>query len=184
MAAEDINRHRISQLGDSDLLELWNQIKENQTESLDWKPGKAFEYLILRAFELEGAEVRWPFSVDIEGNVVEQIDGVIYADGLSVIVESKDWTDRVNIEPIAKLRNQLLRRPSGSIGVIFSREGFTEPAITLAHYLSPQTILLRGGEEIAFALENRYMRQGLLAKYRYCVERGLPDYDIRLEKLP
>lgn len=139
MAAEDINRRRISQLGDSGLLDLWNRIKERQTEAVNWEPGKAFEYLILRAFELEGAEVRWPFSVDMEGSIVEQIDGVIYSDGLSVIVESKDLTDpnRVNIEPIAKLRNQLLRRPSGSIGVIFSKSGFTEPAIMLARYLSP-----------------------------------------------
>lgn len=164
MSAEEAYRRIISQFGENDLQELWHQIEAGQTEA-KWKSGKAFEYLILRAFELEGADVRWPFSVDMQGSVVEQIDGIIYSDGLSVIVESKDLTDRVNVEPIAKLRNQLLRRPSGSIGVIFSKSGFTEPARMLAQYLAPQTILLWGGEEVAYALENRYMRQGLLAKY-------------------
>lgn len=183
MSAEEDNRHRINKLDYDGLLELWGLIEAGQTGTLDWEEGKAFEYLILRAFELEKAEVRWPFSVDMQGSVVEQIDGIIYSDGLSVIVESKDLTDRVNIEPIAKLRNQLLRRPSGSIGIIFSKSGFTEPARMLAQYLAPQTILLWGGDEVAYALENRYMRQGLLAKYRHCVERGLPDYNISLEGL-
>ena len=183
MSVEEANRSRISRFDGNDLLKLWHQIKAGQTEAI-WKSGKAFEYLILRAFELEGAEVKWPFSVDIQGSLVEQIDGIVYSDGLSVIVESKDLAERVNIEPIAKLRNQLLRRPSGSIGVIFSRKGFTAAAVTLALFLSPQTILLWGGDEVAYALENRYMRQGLLAKYRYCVEQGRPDYNIREEKLP
>ncbi len=28
-----------------------------------WASGKAFEHIILQAFALEGAEVRWPFEV-------------------------------------------------------------------------------------------------------------------------
>jgi hypothetical protein len=36
-----------------------------------WAPGKAFEYLVLRAFQLEGAEVRWPYSVRIDGGEKE-----------------------------------------------------------------------------------------------------------------
>ena len=38
---------------------------------------------------------------------VEQIDGIVYAEGLACLVESKDQIKAVNFEPIAKLRNQL-----------------------------------------------------------------------------
>jgi hypothetical protein len=40
-----------------------------------WPAGKALEYLIVRAFELDGANVRWPYDTRIDGEVVEQIDG-------------------------------------------------------------------------------------------------------------
>jgi hypothetical protein len=32
-----------------------------------WPSGKAFEHLVLRAFEIEGAIVQWPFSVEVFG---------------------------------------------------------------------------------------------------------------------
>lgn len=145
--------------------------------------GKALEYSILRAFEIEGATVRWPYSVKMDGDEIEQIDGVVYSDGLSCLIECKDQNSNVNVEPIAKLRNQLLRRPSGVIGVVFSRTGFTEPAQTLARFTAPQTILLWSGDEFEFALTKKYMRKGLLAKFRNCIEHGLPDYNLAVEEL-
>ena len=44
----------------------WNVLEHVWEESASgmvrgWPPGKLFEYLILRAFELDGATVRWPF---------------------------------------------------------------------------------------------------------------------------
>ena len=57
----------------SELLQLWSQIENGHTPA--WRDGEAFEYLILRAFELEGAEVVWPYTVQIQDTVVEQIDG-------------------------------------------------------------------------------------------------------------
>lgn len=131
---------------------LWQAIE--QRETLDWDPGKALEYLIVRAFQLEGAEVLYSYSVSIEGEEAEQIDGIIYTYGLACIIECKDSADRVNVEPIAKMRNQLLRRPSATIGAIFSRSGFTDPALTLAQFNAPQTILLWDADEIDFALKH------------------------------
>jgi hypothetical protein len=167
----------ISQYDREGLLRPWKEIEENG-QAPGWEPGKAFEYVILRAFQIEGAEVRWPYSVRIDGEELEQIDGTVYTDGFSCLTECKDEKGRVNVEPIAKLRNQLLRRPSGVIGVIFSHHGFTEPAVTLARFTAPQTILLWTGEELTFALEQDYMRRGLVAKYRACVEQAIPDYNI------
>ena len=62
--------------------------------------------------------------------------------GLNCLVESKDLGENVPLGPIAKLRYQLLRRPAGTIGLMFSSKSFTEPAVLLAHFALPQAILL------------------------------------------
>src|SRR5437868_7082966 len=107
------------------LQSLWAGIQQQATP--DWEPGLAFQYLVLRLFELDGAQVRWPYTVALFGETnVEQIDGAVHYQGLACLVESKDATEGVAIAPIAKLRNQLLRRPAGTLGLMFSRRGFTE----------------------------------------------------------
>ena len=172
-------KNRISNFTNSDLLDLWNSIRIGETP--EWEAGKALEYLCLRAFQLEGAEVKWPYQVLVDGEELEQIDGVVYIRNLACLIECKDYKTRVNFEPIAKLRNQLLRRPSGVIGSFFSVSGFTDPAVTLARFTAPQTILLWDGDELEYALQNKYIIDGLIAKYRHCVEHGLPNYNIRLD---
>jgi hypothetical protein len=166
-----------------DLQLLWNNIEARHTP--EWDSGKAFEYMILRAFELDGAEVKWPYEAKLWGEeVVEQIDGAIYYSGLSCLVESKDLVDNVDVVPMAKLRNQLLRRPASTIGVVFSRKGFTNPAIRLSYFFFPQTILLWNGIEIKYALEKKRICELLILKYRWCAEHGLPDYDVRVGDIP
>ena len=176
MAGEDEYRARIREYDGDGLLDLWRSVEAGDTP--DWEPGKAFEYLVLRAFQIEKAEVRWPYSVRQGGEQIEQIDGVVYAEGLACVLESKDYAKAVNVEPIAKLRNQLLRRPVSTIGIVFSRNGFTSPAKTLAQFISPQTILLWEGREVEYALCNRCFRKALRRKHRFAVEEGIPDYNI------
>ena len=60
------------------LRSLWSQIENRSTP--EWDSGQAFEYMVLRAFELDGAEVKWPYRVRLFGEEVEQIDGVIYSE--------------------------------------------------------------------------------------------------------
>lgn len=143
---------RIKKLQREGLLALWQRIWTRAPT--DWPPGKAFEYLILRAFELEAATVRYPFEVrwgaaagGDERYAIEQLDGAIHLElaGLHALVESKDEAGQVNVEPIAKLRNQLMRRPSSATGVCFSVRGFTTPARLLANMMAPQTVLLWHG---------------------------------------
>ena len=165
-----VYQKRIARFQHRDLLRLWQAIQKGNTRG--WEAGRAFEYLVLRAFELEGAEVRWPYRVELGGEEVDQIDGVIYSDGLACLIECKDSAEKMNIEPIAKMRNQLLRRPAATLGMVFSRGGFTEPAQTLTQFIAPQTILLWNGFEVEFALRRKYMRPGLMEKYRYCIENG------------
>ncbi|RFP56495.1 MAG: hypothetical protein BJG00_013845 [Limnothrix sp. CACIAM 69d] len=166
------------------LRSLWADIEARQTPG--WDAGKAFEYLIIRAFQLDGAEVKYPYSVRLFGEELEQVDGVVYYSGLSCLVESKDLAGRVNVDiaPIAKLRNQLLRRPASTLGLVFSRTGFTEPSRHLYHFSSPQTILLWSGEEIKYALERESICELLVLKYRVCVENGLSNYDVRERDIP
>ncbi len=167
---------RISQLDRDGLLSLWEQIARRDTPG--WPDGKAFEYLVLRSLELDGARIVWPYSVYFDGQLTEQIDGAVYAAALSCLVESKCYRDALNVEPIAKLRNQLARRPASTVGAIFSHSGFTMPALTLAQHLAPQTVVLWTGDEVQYALEHGEMVLGLRLKYERAVERGLPDYSL------
>jgi hypothetical protein len=139
------------------------------------------EHFLLRAFELEGAEVRWPYQVKVYDEVAEQIDGAIHHGGLSVLVEAKDEARAVNVDPLAKLRNQLLRRPAGTIGLVVSTSGFTPAAQTLASFMAPTTILLWSGAEINLALEAREEHpfcRGLFWKFKLAVEEGAAFSDL------
>lgn len=162
------------------LEDLWRQILSD--EKTDWNEGIAFEFLILRFFELEGAEVRYPFTVGIQGeSVAEQIDGVVHLNDiqLSILMEFKDHSKNINIEPVAKLRNQLLRRPSNAIGAIFSTTGFTNSTILLAQFLAPQTILLWEKNNIEHCISgNCSFKDGMLKKYRHAIEEGNPALDL------
>ncbi len=172
----------IKKLDGKGLRSLWKAIKEGDTPG--WDVGKAFEYLILRAFELDKAQVRWPYPVKLFGEEVEQIDGSVCAGGLYCLVESKDEAGDLAIAPIAKLRNQLLRRPAGTVGLLFSRRGFTAPAIQLAHFALPQAILLWTGEEVEHVLRGKNICAVLRVKYRACVDFGSPDYNAASGDVP
>lgn len=178
MASADWYRTAIQQKSWDDLDQMWEQIIERNTPS--WEPGKAFEYFILRAFQLGGAEVVFPYQVRLYGETVEQIDGVVYYETLACLIEAKDFSiqRKVNFEPIAKMRNQLMRRPAPTLGCVFSNSDFTEPALILANYVSPQTILLWQRHEIITSLKKRDFCSGLLVKYKKYIELGIADFNI------
>lgn len=161
------------------LRKLWEGIKSGDTPG--WEPGKAFEFLVLRAYELDGAAVTWPYSVSLSDEEVDQIDGAVRIGHLYALVESKDEADNVAIGPIAKMRNQLLRRPAGTIGLLFSSRGFTAPALQLAPFTLPQAVLLWPGVEVEYALAREGIAELTERKFRACVEKALPDFDIREE---
>jgi hypothetical protein len=95
------------------------------------------------------------------------------------MVDSKQTAKPVNVAPLAKMRNQLLRRHSGMIGLIFSDSGFTTPAIILAQYMAPQSILLWNGKEVEHILNQKKIKDFLEYKYRSSVETGIPDASIQ-----
>lgn len=179
VSAADEYVARARKLDEAGLRELWHAIKARDTPG--WPAGKALEHLILRAFELDGAEVRWPYEVQLYDDVIEQIDGAIHVDGCSFLVETKDQVDVQNVEPLAKLRSQLLRRPAGTVGLVFSFSGFTSSAQILAGHMAPTTILLWHGAEIELAMRSRQVepfRRGLRWKLRLAVEEGAAFSDL------
>ena len=168
----------------AELLDLWNRHKENKLtaeEDALWKKGKLLEYVVLRAFELEDAQVTWPYSINLgDGSgTLEQIDGAFFIDGYHVLTECKDYATNINIEPFSKMRNQLLRRPSFAIGCIFVRNGFTEPAIALSRFCAPQTILLWSGAELEYCIENNKMVEAFKLKIRKAVEEFEFNYNVK-----
>lgn len=161
-----------------DLVAKWKRRKDKDIEDA-WGQGKFFEYAIIRAFEIEGAQVRYPYIVHshhigIEGNkVLEQIDGAIYVDGLSVIVESKDYKKKnIDIEPLAKLQVRLRRRPSQVIGCLFCDSDMTWPAQMLIESLMPHTILFWSKRDVEYCFTNHCFVEGLKLKYRAVIEYG------------
>jgi hypothetical protein len=179
MATREVLEERIRRLDWSGLRSLWTQIRVGTL--LDWERGEAMEYLVLRAFELDNSEpiqVRYPYEVSLFDEKVEEIDGAVHLTGLSCLIESKDWGQNVAIAPIAKMRSQLLRRPTGTIGLIFARRDFTTPAVYLAHFTLPQAILLWSGSDLEISLQQERMAWALRQKYRVCCESGIPDYEL------
>ena len=55
------------------LLKQWRSHLNKTMGTSIWQPGKLFEYTVLRAFQLEGAIIRWPYSVKIDDEVVEHL---------------------------------------------------------------------------------------------------------------
>jgi hypothetical protein len=138
-----------------------------------WEPGRALEFLVLRAFELEGAEVVWPYV-----GMDEQVDGCMYVDGLTVLIECKDWVRPVDVTPLARLKLRLDMRPPGVVGLLFSRGEFTKPAEAWVLRNPERNLLLWSGEEISLALEYG-LRAGLRVKWRRAVERGELGYVLK-----
>ena len=154
------------------LRKLWKAIQSGDTP--DWEGGKALEHLIIRAFRLSGLEAEYPYDVPPGGKPLEQIDGLVHLHNLAFLIECKD-KESVDIEAIAKLRNQLLRRPDTTLGCVFTAGDFTEPALTLADFAVPHRILLWSGVGIDECLTQEDFAKALLEKYRHLCKFGLTD---------
>ena len=77
---------------------------------------------------------------------------------------------------IAKLRNQLLRRPETTFGCVFVSGEFTEPALIIADFAVPHRILLWQRLDIEACLTKQEFAEALLGKYRHLCRYGFTDY--------
>jgi len=178
MTADTQYIDRVSRYDWPDITQLWDAVMTCATPG--WDPGKALEYLVLKGFELSGAQVRWPYSVSLlDTSNIEQIDGLVYIAGISAMIECKDHSNlqsrtkrRIDFAPIAKLRNQLTRRPSTLIGCMFTSGDFTSAAKLMVNFTKPQTILCWNGQEIDECIRKRDFAFLMQSKYQACIERA------------
>jgi hypothetical protein len=170
-------QRRVLALGHEELLKLWSGLRVGIAPA-DWPPGVLLEYLLLRAFQLEGAEVTWPYRVYRGRVLLEQIDGVVYFDGVTCLVEAKDVTRAVDTVALVRLKSLLVRRPRTIVGALFITGEFSEAAFSLAEMLPPPDVLLWKGKELEWALQGRRLLEGMRRKLRYAVETGFSDLDL------
>jgi hypothetical protein len=157
-----------------DVRSLWQHIS-NGNPIPNWNAGKALEHLVVRAFELSGLRVEYPYDVPPGGRILEQIDGLVYLGEIPFLIECKD-KDSVDIAAIAKLQSQLLRRPPATMGAVFVSGGFTSPALILADLAVPYRILLWSSGDIELGLEGGDFHTVLRKKYEDLCMYGLTDY--------
>ncbi|MGH9919216.1 MAG: hypothetical protein ACRD6W_10180, partial [Nitrososphaerales archaeon] len=152
---------------------LWGQIQKDGTP--DWAGGKALEYLVVRAFALSKLEVEYPYDVPPGGKTLEQIDGLVYLHCHTFLIECKD-KETIDIEAIAKLRNQLLRRPETTLGCVFVSGKFSASALIITDFSVPHRILLWSGVDIDGCIKKCDFAAALLDKYRHLCRYGLTDH--------
>ena len=125
-----------------------------------WEAGEAIEYLVMpfliQLDPEEPATVRYPYEVSLYGEEVEEIDGAVAFARTLVFSGEQRLGKNIGIGPIVETGSQLLRRPAGTIGIMFSKKTFTIPAIYLAHFTMPQAVLLWSG----FDYKSQWTRDG------------------------
>ncbi len=122
------------------VVNIWNKIKsEPKTPVPGWPPGRAFDYLVIRAFEIGGLRVQYPYEVTYpqKFGTLEQIDGVVYLGERAFLVESKDLSEAAAIEAFAKLRLRLEGRPPGTMGILLARRILRFPLRSLRNLHLP-----------------------------------------------
>lgn len=145
---------------------LWGKIKSGKTPR--WSAGKALEYMFVRAFDLEGAEVVYPF-----GNAVlkakEQLDGFIFTRelGAGFLIECKDWKYSVAFDELAKLHGRLTYRAASTYGIFVSMNGYTPSAVEMQYLVYPHRILLWDANDIDECFKNHKFMAALKYKYQY-----------------
>lgn len=176
----DEYRNRVLQWDRGEVVKVWEQMLAGNSPT-GWPPGRLLEYLLLRACQLEGAEVTWPFQIH-QRYLLEQIDGVIRFDWLSCLLECKHQQEPVDVDPILKLKAQLVRRPRMAVGALFSTSGFTESALSQANLLPPANVLLWNKREMDLALRQGRLKEGMHLKLKFAIEQG--SSDVNLEDSP
>lgn len=147
---------------------LWVKIKAGVKTR--WPDGKALEYMFVRAFDLEGAEVVYPYN-NLALRAQEQLDGYVFVKDLGVgfIIECKDWSVNVSFDELAKLHGRLLYRMSSTYGIFLSKTGYTSSAMELTYMVNPHNILLWSSDDIDECFKNHKFLKALQYKYQYAM---------------
>ena len=130
---------------------------------------------MVRAFALSGLRAEYPYEVPLGSRTLEQIDGMVYLGDVPFLIECKDRR-AVDMLVVAKMRNQLMRRPPSTMGCVFASGEFTVPATVLCDFAAPHRITLWSGKDITTALGERNFAKPLRRKYEELCMFGLTDH--------
>jgi hypothetical protein len=169
---------RLQALDDEELLALWRSVRVGDIDPADWLAGSPLACVLLEALARSGAEVVWPYRAPRSGDSSDRIDGLVYCSGLPpCLIHAPETRGNVGEEALLRLRKQIALRPAGTMGVCFSRSGFTAQATALAQALLPEgaLVLLWSGDEVDPAVEQGRMQDRLREKYRFAVEFARAD---------
>ena len=160
------------------LKKFWLQIKDGSTPG--WSTGKALEYMLIRAFDLEGAEVVYPYNNNILHSQ-EQFDGYVFVKdlGAGFLIECKEWKEKVSFDELAKLHGRLTYRMPSTYGVFLSKSGFTPSAVELMYMMHPHNVLLWSYDEIDECFKNFKFMKALKYKYQYAMVTANPNIAVR-----
>lgn len=150
------------------LLKLWRNIKAGN--STGWNSGKALEYMLVRAFDLNAAEVVYPYRNSVL-DADEQMDGYVFIKdvGAGFLLECKDWSKSVSFDEVAKLHGRLTYRPAFTYGMFVSKEGYTPSAMNLMYSLHPHNILLWSFGDIDECFKHHKFVKALKYKLQYAM---------------
>jgi hypothetical protein len=141
--------------------------------------GLVFECWVFEAFRLSSEPGRpvdcvRSYHSPPSGPITEQIDGLVFDGWQAFLIESKNWAERIDFEPLAKLQLAVERRPIGTIGLFFSPGGYTSPAQTLLQMIRPIRVLPFDRKDLERALEEHNLRKIVRFKWRQAVQLGDP----------
>lgn len=131
--------------------------------------GLAFEAMLNKIFALDNLKVRESFVLNTEeGQVGEQIDGLIVLDGQPVLVEAKWHAAPLGVNDVSRHLVRVYGRPAGVQGLIVSASEFCTPAVEeCKRALTQRVIMLAEVNELVRLLEepDTCLRRWLNAKY-------------------
>lgn len=131
--------------------------------------GLAFEAVLNKIFALDDLKVRESFVLNTEeGQVGEQIDGLIVLDGQPVLVEAKWHAAPLGVNDVSRHLVRVYSRPAGVHGLIVSASKFGTPAVEeCKRALTQRVVMLAEVNELLRLLEepDTCLRRWLNAKY-------------------
>jgi hypothetical protein len=123
--------------------------------------GDVFERWVLEAFRLSGASGHYSYSVPLKpegGPAREQIDGLLLDNWQAFMLESKFWTNKVDLGPISLLADLVELRPLGTLGLFFSVFGYTPAALDSVELRHPIRVLLFDRVDLTWAIGQKRFR--------------------------
>ena len=185
---DDERRHRVQLLDASTFAARFSEFI-HEPETARWAGelggrGLALEAFFVSAFEREEHNVIWPCRTrgPAGTGTLEQIDGVLYLDFATFLVEAKAEKAPIDVEPLAKLRFRLEGRPPSTLGLLVNTSGFTKPAEFFARFASPLNVLLWTEQDLLHALTNKSFYKSAYLKWQAAVAKREALFDLKTQR--